>query len=108
MITTVAGAGVAGYSGDGGLATAAELYDPIGVAIGPSGNIFIADSLNNVIREVNIATGVITTVAGDGTPAYGGDGGPAIAAQLRNPTAVAVTRPGTFSSPTPTTRRFAR
>ena len=55
-----------GYSGDGGPATKAEFDDPTAVVVGPSGNIFIADSVNNVIREVNIATGIITRVAGNG------------------------------------------
>ena len=67
MITTVAGNGTAGYSGDGGQATAAELDYPTGVAVDAAGDLFIADTGNNRIREVNHATGVITTVAGNGT-----------------------------------------
>ena len=94
VITTVAGTGVAGYSGDGGPATSAKLSDPIGVALDSSGNLFIADSVNNVIREVHIATGVITTVAGDGTPGDHGDGGAATAAELFGPTSVAVDSSG--------------
>ena len=66
MITTVAGDGTAGYSGDGGQATAAELDAPAGVAVDASGNLYIADTDNNVIREV-IRHGMITTIAGDGT-----------------------------------------
>ena len=81
-IITVAGNGTAGYSGDGGPATAAELNDPNGVAVDSAGDLFIADSGNNVIREVVKATGDIITVAGNGTAGYSGDGGPATAAEL--------------------------
>ena len=69
VITTVAGNGTAGYSGDNGPATAAELDGPDGVAVDSAGDLFIADSMNQRIREVNHATGVITTVAGNGTRA---------------------------------------
>ena len=69
VITTVAGNGTAGYSGDGGPATAAELTGPGGVAVDSAGDLFIADTDNDRIREVNLATGVITTVAGNGTAA---------------------------------------
>ena len=85
MITTVAGNGSGGYSGDGGPATAAELDDPAGVAVDSAGDLFIADTGNNAIREVNLSTGVITTVAGNGTAGYSGDGGPATAAELDYP-----------------------
>src|SRR5262245_63862629 len=80
--TTVAGNGTAGYSGDGGPATDAELYTPLGVAADSAGNLFFADSHNNRIREVVRATGQILTVAGDGTAGYNGDGGPATSAAL--------------------------
>ena len=69
VITTVAGNGTQGYSGDNGPATAAELMLPRGVAVDSAGDLFIADADNNRIREVNHATGVITTVAGNGTQA---------------------------------------
>ncbi len=102
VITTVAGNGYGagigwgggGYSGDGGAATAAELNSPSGVALDTSGDLFIADNCNNVIREVNHATGVITTVAGNGTAGYSGDGGPATAAELNGPNDVAVDATG--------------
>jgi hypothetical protein len=81
VISTVAGNGTAGYSGDGGPATAARLDYPGGVAVDGAGDLFIADSGNYRVRKVD-AGGVITTVAGDGTPGYSGDGGPATAAQL--------------------------
>ena len=100
VITTVAGNGTAGYSGDSGPATAAELDDPAGVAVDSAGDLFIADTGNNVIREVNHATGVITTVAGNGTAGYSGDDGPATAAELSAPQASRWTPPGTSSSPT--------
>jgi len=89
IITTVAGNGFDGYSGDGGPATSTELSYPRDVAVDGAGNIFIVDSGNCVVREVSAATGIISTVAG--TPPdssgnyycnYSGDGGPATAAQL--------------------------
>jgi sugar lactone lactonase YvrE len=88
-ISTVAGNGSSGYSGDGGPATSASLYNPSGVAIDRLGNIYIADTSNNRIRRVD-SSGVISTVAGDGTNGYSGDGGPAISAKLRSPQGVAV------------------
>ena len=93
-IITVAGNGTAGYSGDGGPATAAELNDPNGVAVDSAGDLFIADTDNNVIREVVKATGDIITVAGNGTAGYSGDGGPATAAELNGPVGVAVDSAG--------------
>ncbi len=84
IITTVAGNGTAGYSGDGGTATAATLYFPSGVFIDVAGNIYISDNNNNRIRRVN-TSGVITTVAGNGTPGYSGDGGLATSASLKYP-----------------------
>ena len=92
-ITTVAGNGLQGFSGDGGAASAASLNQPLGVAVDASGNLYIADRANHRIRKVD-TSGVITTVAGDGTSAYGGDGGPAVAASLYNPTGVAVDAAG--------------
>jgi Bacterial Ig-like domain (group 3) len=89
-VITVAGNGLAGYSGDGGPATAAELYGPDGVAVDSAGDLFIADAKNNVVREVVQATGDIITVAGDGTAGYSGDNGLATAAELNNPRTVAV------------------
>ena len=89
VITTIAGSGTAGYSGDGGAATAAELDNPAGVAVDAVGNVYIADNGNGRIRKVNIS-GVITTVAGNGTIGYAGDGGAATAAELYNAYSVAV------------------
>ena len=90
VITTVAGTGTPGFSGDGGAATSAQLNYPYGVAVDGSGNIFFADFLNHRIRRVNGATGVITTVAGTGANVFGGDGGPATSAQLAEPTGMAI------------------
>src|SRR5206468_4612464 len=78
-ITTVAGSGTGGLSGDGGPATAAELMGPSGVALDGAGILFIADTGNARVRRVDAGTGTITTVAGGGTD-FPGDGGPATAA----------------------------
>lgn len=83
-ITTIAGTGQAGYGGDGGLATAARLDDPAGVAVDDRGNLWIADSVNNRIRKVT-PDGRIQTAAGTGEAGFGGDGGPAIRAKLDFP-----------------------
>ena len=96
IITTVAGNGTGGYSGDSGVATSAELNSPYGVAVDASGNIYIADTYNLVIRTVTASTGIITTVAGNGTAGSSGDGGAAASAELSYPTAVVVDSPGNF------------
>ena len=100
-IATVAGA--CRYSGDGQAAADASLNCPQGIAVDGSGDLFIADTYNNVVREVNSSTGMITTVAGNGICGYSGDGGPATAAELDDPAASRWTPPGTSSSPTATT-----
>jgi sugar lactone lactonase YvrE len=90
-IQTVAGNGVAGYSGDGVAPTATQLNFPGGVFVDAQGDIFIADTANSAIREVVAATGLIQTVAGTpGTAGYSGDGGAATSAVLANPNAVLV------------------
>jgi sugar lactone lactonase YvrE len=88
LISTVAGTGTQGYSGDGGAATSAELNFPYGVALDPSGNLYIGDSTNFRVRKVS--GGTISTVAGTGSYGYSGDGGPAIDASLAYPNGVAV------------------
>jgi uncharacterized protein (TIGR03437 family) len=88
VITTVAGNGTRGFSGDDGPATSAQLDQPWAVAVDSAGNLFIADTGNNRIRKVS--NGVITTVAGNGTGGYAGDNGPAISAQLYIPQGLAV------------------
>jgi hypothetical protein len=86
-ITTIAGNGTAGYSGDNGSAISATLNAPYGLQIDSAGNFYIADTKNNVIRMVTVA-GNITTIAGNGTSGFSGDGGPATDANLNNPIGV--------------------
>jgi myo-inositol-hexaphosphate 3-phosphohydrolase len=83
-ITTVAGTGVEGFSGDGGPGTAAKLRNPKGLEIGPDGALYISDGLNHRVRRLGL-DGTITTVAGNGAAASAGDGGPATAASIRVP-----------------------
>jgi uncharacterized protein (TIGR03437 family) len=92
VITTVAGNGTQGFSGDSGPATSAQLYQPDGVAVDPAGNLYIADTGNQRIRKVS--GGVVTTVAGTGTPGLSGDGGPAASAELSGPAGVAIDASG--------------
>ncbi len=92
VITTVAGTGEQGFSGDGGAATSASLDSPAGVAIDPSGNIYIADTHNQRIRKVS--GGTITTIAGTGIAGFSGDGGSGTSATLSNPTALALDASG--------------
>jgi sugar lactone lactonase YvrE len=89
IIDTVAGQGTkGGYWGDGGLATNAKLNQPCSVHLDSLGNMYIADTKNEVIRKVDATTQIITTVAGNGTSGFSGDGGPATQAQLDYPEAV--------------------
>ncbi len=88
-ITTFAGTGTAGFGGDGGQATAAQLSDPRTIAVG-SVNLYIGDRGNHRIRRVDLATGTITTLAGTGVSGFGGDGGPATAAQINSPMGLAI------------------
>jgi hypothetical protein len=85
-MTTFAGTGTFGFSGDGGPATSAKLNQPIGVAVDGSGNLLIVDWFNGRVRRVNASTGIITTVAGNGTIGFSGDGGPATSASLSGAT----------------------
>ena len=89
IISTYAGNGVEGHSGDGGPATAAGLAVPHGARFDTRGNLYIADTRSNRVRRVDAKTGVITSVAGTGKPGHSGDGGPAIEAQLQGPLSVA-------------------
>lgn len=85
VIETVVGTGAPGYAGDGGLATAALIDSPVDVAIDSWGRLFVAENDTNVVRLIDRGSGIISTVAGTGTSGYSGDGGPATAAQLRQP-----------------------
>jgi sugar lactone lactonase YvrE len=85
IITTIAGTGAPGFSGDTTTATTANLALPHGLTIDANGNLYLADTANHRIRRIDATTGIITTAAGDGTQAYSGDGGPAIAASLNGP-----------------------
>jgi DNA-binding beta-propeller fold protein YncE len=90
VITTVAGNGDPGFSGDGGAATEASLDQPTGLAFDSEGNLLIADSSNHAVRRVDLADGTISTLAGNGTEGYGGVGEAAAAALLSFPSALAV------------------
>ncbi len=89
IITTVAGNGDKGYSGDGGPAAQAALAEPYGVVVDRAGNLYVADRLNRRVRRIDAASGTITTLAGTGEAAYSGDGGPAAAAGLAEPNGLA-------------------
>lgn len=93
IITTIAGTGTAGYGGDGGPAIQAALNIPKDVAVDREGNVYIADFYNHRVRRVG-GDGIITTIAGTGMPGYGGDGGPAIQANLRGPNGITVDAKG--------------
>ncbi len=93
IISTVAGSGAFGFSGNGGPATSAALATPTGVAVDDAGNIYIADYGNNVVRYVdNAATPIIHPLAGTGTAGYAGDAGPAVSARLNQPYGVGIDR----------------
>jgi len=85
VITTVAGSGKAGYSGDGGPATAAAFNEPYGIAVDRRGNIYVADRHNHRVRRIDAVSGVVTTLAGNGEAGYSGDGGPASQAGMVEP-----------------------
>lgn len=89
QLTTVAGNGRKGYAGDGGPATEAMLNEPYEVRFDQQGNMFFVEMQNHLVRKVD-RQGRISTVAGVGKPGYGGDGGPALAAQFRNPHSIAL------------------
>jgi len=88
VITTIAGTGEAGFSGDGADATEAELHFPRKLTIGPDGRLYVGDQLNHRIRAIDLESGMIETVAGNGDEGYSGDGGPAVEASLNQPAGV--------------------
>jgi trimeric autotransporter adhesin len=89
VISTVAGTGTWGYSGDGGPATAATFYAPLGLAFDASGNLYVSDASSNRIRKIDVS-GIITTIAGTGSTGYYGDGVPATSALLNLPSGLKV------------------
>jgi sugar lactone lactonase YvrE len=93
-ISSVVGDGTANYSGDGGPASSAPAGSPLGIALDRAGNLYFCDVNNNVVRKINGSTGVITTVAGNGSQGFSGDGGSATSAQLGSPSGVAVDASG--------------
>jgi DNA-binding beta-propeller fold protein YncE len=92
VITTIAGCGEAGFAGDGGPATRARMNQPYGLVIDRAGDLYIADRLNGRVRRVDGASGVITTLAGDGSGRFSGDGGPSERAGLAEPNGLALDR----------------
>ncbi len=97
IITTLAGTGTLSYSGDNGPATSATLNYPYGITVDTSGNVYIADRYNHRIRKVTVATGIITTIAGNGgTGSFSGDGGAATSANLNLPHGVFIDATGTM------------
>jgi uncharacterized protein (TIGR03437 family) len=92
VITTIAGNGTEGLAGDNGPAASAQLFPPLGVAVGAGGDLYIADPVSSQIRRVS--NGVISTVAGNGVPGFSGDNGSALSAQLSGPTGIAVDTAG--------------
>jgi sugar lactone lactonase YvrE len=85
VVTTICGTGLQGFSGDGGMAIAATINGPGGIAIDNSGNVYFSDSRNNRVRRIDAVTGVITTIAGTGLRTSSGDGGLAVNATFREP-----------------------
>jgi sugar lactone lactonase YvrE len=107
IITTVAGNGDGGYSGDGGPATSASI-SPTTIVVDSAGNLYIDENQNQRIRRVSAATGLISTVAGNGTPNYSGDGGAATSASLYSPRAIALDSAGNLYIADATSSRIRR
>jgi sugar lactone lactonase YvrE len=96
ILTTIAGIGLAGFAGDGGAAVLARLSSPEGLDVGPWGDLYIADTGNHRVRRLEIESGTITTIAGNGVVGAGGDSGPSSAAQFDSPGALAVASTGAY------------
>ena len=93
-LTTIAGTGTRGYSGDGGPATKAELNEPYELRFDKQGNLYSVEMQNHVVRRIDAATGTITTIAGTGEAGFSGDGGPAIMARMKQPHSIALDHQG--------------
>ncbi len=89
-VTTIAGSGTAGYTGDGGPALAATFNEPYGIAVDREGNIYVADRHNHCVRRIDQSSGTVTTLAGNGHAGFAGDGGPAVRAGLVEPNGLAL------------------
>ncbi len=100
VITTLAGTGSAGYSGDDGQASSATINHPVGIDIDSSGNVYFSDFSNNRVRKVTVSTGIITTYAGTGADSYSGDGGVASSAALAHPNGLSIDASGNIVSNT--------
>src|SRR2546423_8319820 len=93
-IKTIAGTGTAGFSGDGGPGSAAQINNPYGLAIGPDGALYFCEIGNHRVRRLDLHTHIISTAAGSGRKGYDGDGGPALVAALNEPYEVRFDRAG--------------
>src|SRR2546428_6047807 len=93
-ITTIAGTGTAGFSGDDGPGTAGQINNPYGLTLGPDGALYFCEVDNHRVRRLDLKTQVISTVAGNGRAGYSGDGGPALEASLNQPYEVRFDRSG--------------
>jgi streptogramin lyase len=93
-IATIAGTGEKGWSGDGGPATAAKLNEPYEVRLDGRGNVYWVERLSHTVRKLDVKTGIITTIAGNGAPGFSGDGGPAVAAHLNDPHSIGFDKAG--------------
>src|SRR3954449_90031 len=93
-VETLAGTGVAGFSGDGGPGVQAQINNPYGLAIGPDGALYFCEIGNHRVRRLDRKTGIVSTFAGSGQKGYAGDGGPATAASMNEPYEVAFDRAG--------------
>src|SRR5881628_1914997 len=91
---TIAGTGVAGFSGDGGPGVAAQINNPYGLTVGPDGALYFCEIGNHRVRRLDLKSGIISTAAGSGQKGYAGDGGPATEASLNEPYEVRFDRAG--------------
>src|SRR5256885_9787118 len=108
IISTAVGNGSPAFAGDGGAATSATLNGPVAVALDASGNLYVADQGNHRIRKVDAASGIITTVAGNGTNTFAGDGGAAANASLNYPASVALDASGNLYIADPNNHRIRK